>query len=139
MLVGQLMHKELVTILQTATVREAAIRMKGENVGSVLIVDEDMKLKGIVTDRDIAIAVGADGQDPESTFIDHIMTNEPEIVDVETDVDAALRLMRRKNIRRLPVVENGKLVGLLSTADVAGEIKEEFNNFLGLEEAFAKH
>ena len=113
--------------------------MKGDGVGSVLVVDEGMRLKGIVTDRDIALAVAADDKDPNKTFINSIMTGEPEIISSDADMENALSVMKRKNIRRLPVTENGKLVGLLSTADLATEIKAEFDNFMGLEEAFAKH
>jgi CBS domain-containing protein len=139
MRVSQIMHKELVTIPSTSTIHDAALKMKGDGVGSVLVVDEGMKLKGIVTDRDIALAVAADDKDPTKTFINNIMTGEPEIISSDADMENALSVMKRKNIRRLPVIENGKLVGLLSTADLATEIKAEFDNFMGLEEAFAKH
>ncbi len=139
MRVNQIMHKELVTISPTSTIHDAALKMKGDGVGSVLVVDEGMKLKGIVTDRDIALAVAADDKDPNKTFINNIMTGEPEIISSDADMENALSVMKRKNIRRLPVIENGKVVGLLSTADLATEIKTEFDNFMGLEEAFAKH
>ncbi len=139
MKVSQIMHKELVTISPTSTIHDAAVKMKGDGVGSVLIVDEGMELKGIVTDRDIALAVAADDKDPNKTFINNVMTGEPEIISSDADTENALSVMKRKNIRRLPVIENGKLVGLLSTADLATEIKTEFDNFMGLEEAFAKH
>lgn len=139
MRVSQIMHKELVTILPTSSIHDAALKMKDDGVGSVLVVDEGMILKGIVTDRDVALAVAADDKDPNKTFISYIMTGDPEIISSEADTESALSVMKRKNIRRLPVVENGKLVGLLSTADLATEIKAEFDNFMGLEEAFAKH
>ncbi|MEE9524755.1 MAG: CBS domain-containing protein [Thermodesulfovibrionales bacterium] len=139
MRVNQIMHKELVTISPTSTIHDAALKMKGDGVGSVLVVDEGMKLKGIVTDRDIALAVAADDKDPNKTFINNIMTGEPQIISSDADMENALSVMKRKNIRRLPVIENGKVVGLLSTADLATEIKTEFDNFMGLEEAFAKH
>lgn len=139
MRVSQIMHKELVTILPTSSIHDAALKMKDDGVGSVLVVDEGMILKGIVTDRDVALAVAADDKDPNKTFISYIMTGDPEIISSEADTENALSVMKRKNIRRLPVVENGKLVGLLSTADLATEIKAEFDNFMGLEEAFAKH
>jgi CBS domain-containing protein len=67
------------------------------------------------------------------------MTADPITINSDADVDSALRIMNKANIRRLPVTENGKLVGLLSTADLATEIKDEFTQFIGLEEAFAKH
>jgi CBS domain-containing protein len=113
--------------------------MKEFNVGSVLIVEEGWKLKGILTDRDIALTVAADSKDPQRTYVYDVMTADPITINSDADVDSALRIMNKANIRRLPVTENGKLVGLLSTADLATEIKDEFTQFIGLEEAFAKH
>jgi len=139
MLVRQKMHKELVTVLTSSTVHEAALKMKEHRIGSILVVEEGLKLKGIFTDRDIAMAVAADSKDPKTTYTCDIMTIDPVTINADADIDAALRIMNRAHIRRLPVTENGKLVGLLSSADVAAEIKEEFDQFVGLEEAFAKH
>ncbi len=139
MLVKQLMRKELVTISPQATIHDAASKMKEQNVGSVLVVDEGRKLKGILTDRDIALYAAADSKDPRSVHAYDIMTPDPITVDADTDVDSAVRIMNRANVRRLPVTENGKLAGILSSADLAGEIKEEFGRFMGLEEVLAKH
>jgi len=139
MLVRQRMHKELVTVLPSSFVHEAALKMKEHGIGSVLVVEEGWKLKGILTDRDIAMTVAADARDPKTTFVQDIMTTDPVTVSANADIDSALRIMKRANIRRLPVTEDGKLVGLLSSADVAAEIREEFDQFIGLEEAFAKH
>ncbi len=139
MLARQLMHKELVTILPSATVHEAALKMKEYGVGSVLVVEEGWKLRGILTDRDIAIKVAADGKEPGVTPARDIMTKDPITIDAGADLDSALKTMKKATIRRLPVTEDGKLVGLLSSADLAAEIKEEFDQFIGLEEAFAKH
>jgi CBS domain-containing protein len=139
MLVRQKMHKELVTVLPSSSVHEAALKMKEHGVGTVLVVEEGWKLRGILTDRDIAMTVAADSKDPKTTYTCDIMTIDPITINSDADIDSALRIMNRANIRRLPVTENGKLVGLLSSADVAAEIKEEFDQFIGLEEAFAKH
>lgn len=139
MKVKRLMHRELVTVPMTATVRDAAVKMKEEKVGSVLVVDENGKLEGIVTDRDIAIAVAAEALNPETACAYDIMTSDPIAIQADIDIDSALRIMNRANVRRLPVCEQGKLVGLLSSADVATEIKDELNQFMGLEEAFVRH
>lgn len=138
MVVRQKMQKELVTVLPSSSVHEAALKMKEYGVGSVLVVEEGWQLRGILTDRDIAIKVAADFKDPQTTYVADIMTD-PITVDAAADIDSALRIMDGANIRRLPVTENGKVVGLLSSADVASEIREEFLQFIGLEEAFAKH
>ena len=139
MLVKQLMRKELVTISPLATIHDAASKMKEQNVGSVLVVDEGWKLKGILTDRDIALYAAADSKDPRSVHAYDIMTPDPITVDADADVDSALRIMNRANVRRLPVTENGKLAGILSSADLAAEIKQEFSRCMGLEEVLAKH
>jgi len=139
MSVKQIMHKELVTVLPSSTLFEIAQKMKEFCIGSVLVCEEGWKLKGIITDRDIAIAVAADSRDPKTTFAYEITTADPIEINADADVNSALRIMNRARIRRLPVTENGKLVGLLSSADLAGEIKDEVNQFISLEETFAKH
>ncbi len=139
MLARQIMQKDLVTILPSSTVFDAAVKMKEYHVGSVLIVEEGWKLKGILTDRDIAMAVAAGLKDPKTTLVRDVMTVDPITINSNEDVDSALRVMNRANIHRLPVIENGKLVGLLSSGDLAVEMKEEFNQFIGLGETFAKH
>lgn len=139
MKVKQLMQKELITILPNATIRDAALKMKGNNIGSVLIVDDSGKLQGIVTDRDISLAVAADSRDPVKTLAADIMSEEPVSIPADADLDYALRVMSDSNVRRLPICEKERVVGILSSSDVAGEIKEEIIQFLRLEEAFAKH
>ncbi len=67
------------------------------------------------------------------------MTEDPVWIKSDDDVDAALRIMNSRHVRRLPVCDNDRVVGFLSTADVATEIKEELNQFIGLEETFARH
>ena len=138
MKVSQIMQKELVTIMPTTTIHDAALKMKEQKIGSIIVTEEGGNLKGIVTDRDIALAVAADNKDPNKEFASGIMTKDPVWIKSDDDVDVALRLMNSKHVRRLPVCENNKLVGFLSTADVATEIKEELIQFIGLEENFAK-
>lgn len=131
------MRKELVTVLPSSSIQEAAAKMKEECVGAVLVV-EAKSLKGILTDRDIAIAVAADARDPKKTKASDIMKHRPVTIDAGADIESALKAMAEANVRRLPVMENGKLVGLLSSADLALGIREQFDQFVGLEEAFAK-
>jgi CBS domain-containing protein len=131
------MQKQVVSCLPSASVHDVAGMMKDRNVGSVLIVEGD-SLKGIVTDRDIALKLGADSMDPTSTPISRVMTSDPNTISADADLEAALQLMSKSNIRRVPVTQDGKLVGLLSSADLAVEIKQEIDRFLSLEEAIAK-
>jgi len=139
MKVREIMSREIVSILPTATLHDAAMKMKQHNVGSVLICEDEWNLKGIITDRDISLAVAANFRDPKTTYASDIMIDQPVTVDPGADVALALRLMNKSVIRRLPVCDNNEVVGILSTSDVASEIKNEFNQFIGIEEAFAKH
>jgi CBS domain-containing protein len=98
---------------------EAAKLMKGEDSGIAPIVDGD-RLVGVVTDRDIAIRVVAEGRDPRETKVEDIASQNLVTIDPQQGLDEALRLMAQHQVRRLPVVEeDGKLVGIVSQADVA--------------------
>ncbi len=135
MTVRQFMNKNAVSLPASATLLEAARKMKEKNIGS-MIIEENLKVKGILTDRDIAFAVAAEGKNPSTTRVCDIMVHDPITVDVDADLDSALRIMNRANVRRLPVLENGKLCGVISSADIAGAMKEEINQFLALEESY---
>ncbi len=139
MVARQLMQKDVVTVPPSSTVHDAAVQMKEHHIGSVLIVEEDRKLRGILTDRDIVMTIAADSKDARSTCVRDVMTADPVTINADADVDSALRVMNREHVRRLPVTENGRLVGLLSSADLAAEIREEFDQFIGLEETFVRH
>lgn len=106
--------------VETSTsVVEAAKLMKSEDVGS-LPVTEDGRLIGMVTDRDIAIRVVAEGNDPQSVTVGEVASRDVVTVDPQQGLDEALRLMAKHQVRRLPVVEeDGRLVGILAQADVA--------------------
>jgi len=123
------------TVKQGDSVVEAAKLMKGEDTGIAPIVDGD-RLVGVVTDRDIAIRVVAEGRDPQSTKVEEIASQNLVTIDPQQELDEALRLMAQHQVRRLPVVEeDGKLVGIVAQADVArhaapertGEVVEEIS------------
>jgi CBS domain-containing protein len=102
-----------------ANVVEAARVMRDEDAGIVPVVEGD-KLVGAVTDRDIAIRVVAEGKSPESVTVGEIASRDLVTIDPQQDLDEALRLMARHQVRRLPVVEeDGKLVGIVAQADIA--------------------
>jgi CBS domain-containing protein len=104
-----------------APVAYAAKMMKDEDVGLAPIVEGD-RLIGTVTDRDIVTRVVAEGKDPESTLVREIASTNVVTVDPEQDLDEALRLMAKHQVRRLPVVEeDGRVVGVVAQADVARE------------------
>lgn len=103
---------------------EAARLMRDEDVGIVPIV-EGKKLVGTVTDRDIVTRVVAEGKTPESVTVGDIASRELVTIDPQQDLDDALRLMARHQVRRLPVVEeDGKLVGIVAQKDVAMHASE---------------
>ena len=106
------------------TVAHAAKMMRDEDVGLAPIVEGD-KLIGTVTDRDIAIRVVAEGKDPQQTTVREIASTNIVTIDPQQDLDEALRLMAKHQVRRLPVVEeDGRLVGVVAQADVAQQADE---------------
>ena len=105
----------------TQTVAYAARMLRDEDVGVAPIVEGE-KLVGVLTDRDIAIRVVAEGRDPQSTTVREVVSSDLVTIDPQQNLDEALRLMAKHQVRRLPVVEeDGRLVGIVSQADVARE------------------
>jgi CBS domain-containing protein len=103
------------------SVAYAAKMMRDEDVGLAPIVEGE-KLIGTLTDRDIAIRVVAEGKDPNQTTVREAASTNVVTIDPQQDLDEALRLMAKHQVRRLPVVEeDGKLVGVVAQADVARE------------------
>jgi len=101
---------------------EAARAMKLADIGSLPVVEEG-RLLAVLTDRDIVVRAVAEGVDLNVTLVGDIASREPVTVGPEEDLDEALRLMARHQVRRLPVVDEQRLVGVLAQADVATEAK----------------
>jgi len=118
------MTSDPVTIGRSDSVAAAARLMESADVGSVPVVEQGTPV-GIVTDRDIAIRVVAQGKDPQQTQVGEIATDQPYYVHPDQDLDEALELMAYRKVRRLPVVDDGQLVGMLAQADVVHEAKEK--------------
>jgi CBS domain-containing protein len=111
------------TIDADKPVSYAAKMMKDEGVGLAPVV-EGNRLIGTLTDRDIVVRVVAEGGDPQTVLVREVASTDVVTVDPEQDLDEALKLMARHQVRRLPVVEeNGRLVGVVAQADVAEEAK----------------
>lgn len=117
-----IMTEDLVYASPQDAVTRVAQLMKTEDIGPVLIVDnEDSRtLVGIVTDRDLALKVVAEGRDPNTTKVDEVMTRKLVTCRAEDDVDVAMKAMAQYQLRRIPVVDDGmRLVGIIAQADVA--------------------
>ncbi len=112
------------SIAPSATGADAARLMRTEDVGSLPVV-QDGRLIGMVTDRDIAMRVVAEGTDPQTTTVGEIASGELVTVQPQESLDEALRLMARHQVRRLPVVEQNRLIGIVAVADVAFEAESE--------------
>jgi len=109
------------------SVQVAAARMNARNVGSLVVVNEQTRPVGIVTDRDLTVKVVAQGLDPFTTFVGDVMTICPQAVSDDASIEEALTAMRAGPFRRLPVVDqSGQLVGVVSVDDVLELLAEEF-------------
>ena len=112
------------TVSTDTTVAEAAKLMATENVGSLPVV-EDERLVGMVTDRDLVIQVVAKGLDPQNVRVSDVFTEKPVVASPDEQLGQALQRMAEEQVRRLPVVSDGELVGILAQADVARSAEAE--------------
>jgi CBS domain-containing protein len=106
------------SIETSASVVEAARLMREADVGSIPITDGD-QLVGMITDRDITTRVVAEGADVETTPVGDVCSRDVTTIKPDEDHEEAVEVMARHQIRRLPVVENGRLIGLVAQADIA--------------------
>jgi CBS domain-containing protein len=129
MTIGRVCVREVHTAREDETAQAAAARMRAQNVGTLIVVDEDSRPLGILTDRDLVTRVLAQARDPGETRVGDVMTPDPRVVYEDTPLEDALRLMRQRAVRRLPVVDrDARLAGLVSSDDLleilAGEIAD---------------
>jgi CBS domain-containing protein len=122
---------------QTATVMEAALQMRERSVGATLITDGDAGLVGIFTGRDAVDRVLAEGKDPTKTALVEVMTSDPKTLTPRHDAIEALRLMQDARCRHLPIVHEGKLVGIVSRGDFRGIEVDRLDEETGLWERIA--
>ena len=107
----------------SASVVEAARLMRDEHIGSLPITDDE-ELVGMITDRDITTRVVAAAADPKMTSVGDVVSRDLISVEPDEDLEEAVQLMASHQVRRLPVVENGSLVGIVAQADVALALRE---------------
>lgn len=118
MKVSERMTANPVTVEPSATAKDAAEIMKKENLGTVLVAEGD-RLRGLVTDRQIATKVVAAGKDPEETRVSEFMTKSPVTASPDMEMEDASRIIGENGIRRVPVVQGERLMGIISAADIA--------------------
>jgi CBS domain-containing protein len=115
--VREVMSKSIVTAEASQTAADVAQLMKQNDIGAVVVTDNG-ELRGIVTDRDIAIRLVAENKGPDTAIREATSMN-LDTVGPDTDLDQVVQRMRSSNVRRIPVVENGRPVGVLSLGDLA--------------------
>jgi CBS domain-containing protein len=120
-----IMHAGAECVGEHQTLQHAAQRMRDLGVGALPICGDDDRLHGIITDRDIVTKVIATGLDPASTTAGELAQGTPVTIDAQADVTQVLNSMEEHKIRRLPVIENHRLVGMISEADLARHLPEE--------------
>ena len=125
--IKDIMTKDYVSVTMQDNIYEIAVKMKEHDIGFIPVV-EGKKLLGVVTDRDLVIRGYAEKRSG-SASVEQVMSKEITTVTPDTSVDEAAKIMAREKIRRLPVVENGELVGVVAIGDLA--VREIFENEAG--------
>jgi CBS domain-containing protein len=133
---GEYCNREVVVIDRTESVRKAIDLMRTHHVGDVIVVekrDGASRPLGILTDRDIVLEILAEDVDLEAVNVGDVMSYELQTVDENTKLLDAIKVMRTKGIRRLPVVDaQESLVGILAVDDILGLISEQLTDLVGL-------
>ena len=123
-LVKDVMTANPVTVTSDASAADAAAQMRDSDTGAILVVD-GKELRGIVTDRDIVVRAVAEGRDPSATKVADISSSDVQALEPDQPVTEAIEIMRERAVRRVPVVDGGKPVGIVSIGDLALERDRE--------------
>lgn len=121
-----ILNKNVITIGPTASVSEAAYLMMREDIGSLVVVDEERFPVGIITHRDLVISVIAEGKSSEEIIVKEVMTQDLVYVDEDTNIMGILNTLSAYSIRRMPVTKDGKLTGIVSVDDLIVVIATKF-------------
>jgi CBS domain-containing protein len=121
----EIMHPDAQCVGEDDNLLSAARMMRDLNVGSLPICGRDDRLHGIITDRDIVIRCVAEGRDPAQVRAEEFAQQRVHWVDASDDEDQVVRVMEEHQIRRVPVLENKRLVGMISEADLAQQLPED--------------
>jgi CBS domain-containing protein len=123
-IVRDVMATNLQSIDATASIRQAAAVMRDNDIGDVLVV-ADGNLRGIVTDRDLVVRALAEGRQADATPVGEVCSPELAVVDAQAEVAEAADIMGRHAVRRLPVIDNEEVVGIVSLGDLARRSEPE--------------
>jgi CBS domain-containing protein len=126
--IREIMTTNPISFAANSSIRDAARAMRDNNIGDI-VVEKDGKLCGIVTDRDIVIRAVAENKDLTKTTLESICSKDLTSLTPDQTDDDAVRIMKDKALRRLPVVQNGKTVGIVSLGDLA--IQKDRRSALG--------
>ncbi len=121
--VNEVMTHDPRTVETTANLVEVAVEMRDGDVGAVLVVEEG-RVRGIVTDRDLVVRSMASGRDPHATPVGSLCSKNLVSVTPDQSIDDAIQLIREHNVRRIPVVQDGRPMGIISIGDLAVERDE---------------
>lgn len=128
MLAKNVMKTEVVTVSPSVPITEAALSMREEDIGVLVVVDDGGRPVGIITDRDIVVSVVADSKNPVEILVEEVMTKKLIVVQEDTSIFEILKILAKNNIRRVPVMKKGKLVGIVSVDDLIVVITTELSN-----------
>ena len=128
-IIGSLMKTEMVTASPNETVADVAKRMRDNRVGAVLVVDGD-RLKGLFSERDLLTRIVAEGKNPASTQVGDVATTGLVTVGVDTPIKDCAQILKDKRFRHLPVLEDGRAVGILSARDFFEFVVEGLERFV---------
>jgi CBS domain-containing protein len=128
MIAKNIMKTKVITVSPSAPITEAALLMRDEDIGALIVVDDTEKPVGIMTDRDIVISALAENKDPGELIVEDIMTRQLHMVQEDTNVFDILRVLSKNSIRRVPVTRRGKLAGIISVDDIVVVVATELAN-----------
>jgi CBS domain-containing protein len=125
-------HQDPLTLTAATTVKHACQCMRDRHVGAVLVTDKDLRLLGIFTGRDAVSRVLAEGKDPARTRLSEVMTRDPDTLPPGKSAIEALRVMRDGGYRHVPIVADGRAVGVVSHGDFRGLEQARLDEETGL-------
>ena len=127
--ISDVMTADPVAMTNDATLADAAVAMRDRDIGDVVVTKSDGTVCGVVTDRDIVVRAVAEGTDPSAKTLEDVCSHDVVTIGPDEPIGAAVKAMEKHAIRRLPVMDNGTLVGIVSIGDLA--VKRDPESALG--------